>query len=164
MLFFLNYSGKFLDFLGYLYCSFISHQSKQRIWVEKICGVCASVSLQINHISLCILPWFGEQRAEFGGTVQNRNKRVEAAYSWRSKEKNVWDHSQSMKSCSYSSKGVWCLLQFWKLLPSQEMKGGLVFAGFGWGLLVPGLVCEFRARIEEWSLKDDWGGKEKITR
>lgn len=73
-----------------------------------------------------------------------------------------------MKSCPYSSKGVWCLLEFCScvslkgLLPSQEMKGGLVFAGLGWGLVVLGLACEWRTRIEEWSLKGDWGGKEKI--
>lgn len=39
------------------------------------------------------------------------------------------------------------------LLPSQEIRGGFIFAGFGWGLLVLGLACELR--IEDWSLKGD---------
>lgn len=168
MLFFFNYSGRFLDFWGCLYCSFILHQSKQRtsVWIEYIGGVCASVSLQINNMSLCILPviW-GTQCRIFGGQfrAEIRESRLLSAEGTR---KNGWEiipwkfiltpAEESDACCSFVP--VWA----WKDFFHSQIKGGLVFAGFAWGLLVLGLACEWRTRTEEWGLKGDWGGKERI--
>lgn len=105
----------------------------------------------------CRLPIFpyafshdlGNKEQNFGGTVQNRNKRVEAAYSWRSKEE--WLRSLSVHEKLF-------LLKQRSLMLVTVLKAASISGDEGWSCLCwfwVGLVCEFRTRIEEWSLKDD---------
>lgn len=59
---FFDIVGDFWISRDIFYCSFIPHQSKQRIslWVEYLYVVNASLYLQINNISLCVLSMIWE--------------------------------------------------------------------------------------------------------